>query len=70
MTQTDMNDIYDIIMDTMKIVPKSFDMNGVHFNSDCHMELTEETYETVCTRFGTTQEEGKRIVDIFLGIHV
>lgn len=58
----EMLDIRKIILATMKVVPKAWDMNHQHFNSDCHMELTDKTYELIGKRFGTSSEEGKKIV--------
>jgi hypothetical protein len=63
MKQNEMIEIHKIIMRTLKIVPKAWDMNHQKFNCDCHMELTDKTYELVGERFNTTSEEGKKIVD-------
>ena len=63
MGKNGMMDIHKIIMKTLKIVPKSWDMNSQKFNCDCHMEITNETYELVGERFNTTPEESKEIVD-------
>lgn len=63
MEQNEMIDIHNIIMKTLKIVPKSFDMDNQNFNCDCHMELTQRTYELVGNRFGKSTEDGKKIVD-------
>ena len=63
-----MMDIHKIIMRTLKVVPKAWDMNHQHFNSDCHMELTDRTYYLVGERFDTTPEEGKKIVDHYFQI--
>ena len=62
MEQNEMMDIHKIIMRTLKVVPKAWDMDHQNFNSDCHMELTDKTYELVGNRFGTTPDEGKKIV--------
>jgi len=43
-------------------------MNHQKFNYDCHMELTDKTYELVGDRFGTTPKEGKKIVDHYFMI--
>lgn len=63
MEQNELIDIHKIIMKTLKIVPKAWDMNHQKFNCDCHMEITDETYELVGERFNTTAEEGEKIVD-------
>ncbi len=63
MEKNEMMDIHKIIMKTLKVVPKVWDMNHQHFNSDCHMELTNKTYELVGIRFNTDIEGGKKIVD-------
>ena len=63
-----MMDIHKIIMRTLKVVPKEWDMNHQHFNSDCHMELTDKTYELVGNRFNTDIEDGKNIVDNYFMI--
>jgi hypothetical protein len=68
MKQNEMTDIHKIIMRTLKVVPKAWDMNHQHFNSDCHMELTDRTYYLVGERFDTTPEEGKKIVDHYFQI--
>jgi hypothetical protein len=68
MKQNEMTDIHKIIMRTLKVVPKAWDMNHQHFNSDCHMELTDRTYYLVGDRFDTTPEEGKKIVDHYFQI--
>jgi len=60
--------IHKIIMRTLKIVPKAWDMNSQNFNSDCHMELTDETYELVGNRFNTDIDGGKKIVDNYFTI--
>ena len=66
MEQNEMMKIHKIIMRTLKVVPKAWDMNHQHFNSDCHMELTDKTYELVGKMFNKTSEEGKKIVDDYL----
>jgi hypothetical protein len=66
--QNEMMDIHKIIMRTLKVVPKEWDMNHQHFNSDCHMELTDKTYELVGNRFNTDIEDGKNIVDNYFMI--
>ncbi len=63
-----MMDIHNIIMKTLKIVPKEWDANHTQFNSDCHMELTDKTYELIGKRFNTSSEEGKKIVDNYFMI--
>ena len=68
MEQNEMMDIHKIIMRTLKVVPKEWDMNHQHFNSDCHMELTDKTYELVGNRFNTDIEGGKNIVDNYFMI--
>jgi hypothetical protein len=68
MEQNEMMDIHKIIMRTLKVVPKEWDMNHQHFNSDCHMELTDKTYELVGNRFNTDIEGGKKIVDNYFMI--
>jgi hypothetical protein len=68
MEQNEMMDIHKIIMRTLKVVPKEWDMNHQHFNSDCHMELTDKTYELVGNRFNTDIEDGKNIVDNYFMI--
>ena len=68
MERNEMMDIHKIIMRTLKVVPKAWDMNHQNFNCDCHMELTDKTYELVGDRFGTTLEEGKKIVDNYFMI--
>ena len=68
MEQNEMVDIHNIIMRTMKIVPKAWDMHHQNFNSDCHLELTDETHEMVGERFNTTPEEGKKIVEDYFEI--
>jgi hypothetical protein len=68
MEQNEMMDIHKIIMRTLKVVSKAWDMNHQHFNSDCHMELTDRTYDLVGKRFNTTLEEGKKIVDDYFNI--
>jgi hypothetical protein len=50
------------------VVPKAWDMYHQNFNSDCHMELTDRTYDLVGRRFNTTLEEGKKIVDDYFNI--
>ena len=55
-------------MRTLKVVTKAWDMNHRHFNSDCHMELTDKTYELVGNRFNTDIEGGKNIVDNYFMI--
>ena len=37
-----MMDIHKIIMRTLKVVPKAWDMDYQNFNSDCHRELTDK----------------------------
>lgn len=68
MEQNEMTDIHKIIMRTSKVVPKAWDMNHQNFNCNCHMELTDKTYELVGDRFGTTPEGGEKIVDDYFMI--
>jgi hypothetical protein len=68
MEQNEMMDIHKIIMRTLKVVPKAWDMDHQHFNSDCHMELTDKTYELVGHRFNTDIEGGKKIVEDYFMI--
>jgi hypothetical protein len=68
MEQNEMMDIHKIIMSTLKVVPKAWDMNHQNFNCDCHMELTDKTYELIGERFNTISEEGKNIVDNYFMI--
>lgn len=63
MGHSEMTDIHNIIMSTLKIVPKAWDMHRQKFNCDCHFELTDETYKLVGERFNTTPEGGEKIVD-------
>lgn len=63
MKQNEILDIHKIIMKTLKIIPKDWDMNHQNFNSNCHMELTNKTYELIGNRFETTPEESKKIID-------
>jgi hypothetical protein len=37
MEQNEMMDIHNIIMKTLKIVPKEWDANHTQFNSECHI---------------------------------
>jgi hypothetical protein len=68
MEQNEMMDIHKIIMRTLKVVPNAWDMNYQKFNCDCHMELTDKTYELVGNRFNTDIEGGKKIVDNYFMI--
>ena len=43
--------VHNIIMKTLKVVPKAYDMHGENFNCDCHMELTDETYKLIGKTF-------------------
>lgn len=43
MEKNEMLDIHNIIMNTLMVVPKAFDMDNDKFNCDCHLELTERT---------------------------
>ena len=63
MGENEMMDIHKIIMRTLTVVPKAWDMDNQNFNSDCHMELTDRTYELVGKRFSTDIVGGKKIVD-------
>ena len=63
-----MIDIHKIIVRTMRIVPKAYDVSGENFNCDCHLEMTDNTYRLVGNRFNKTQEEGELIVDNYLAI--
>ena len=63
MEQNEIMDIHKIIMRTLKVVPKAWDMDNKNFNSDCHMELTDRTYELVGKKFNTDIKGGKKIVD-------
>jgi len=45
MEQNEMMDIHKIIMRTLKVVPKAWDVNHQNFNCDCHMELTDKKLE-------------------------
>jgi hypothetical protein len=63
MEQNEMMDIHKIIMRTLKVVPKAWDMNHQHFNCDCHLELTDYTYKLVGDRFNTDIDGSKKIID-------
>lgn len=63
MKNNEIIDIHKIIINTIKITPKAWDMNHQHFNCDCHMELTDKTYELISERFGTTLKESEEIVN-------
>ena len=66
--ENEMEDIHKILMRTMKIVPKAWDMHHQNFNCDCHLELTDKTYKLIGDRFDVTLEESKGIVDSYLTI--
>jgi hypothetical protein len=68
MEHNEMMDIHKIIRRTLKVVPKAWDMNHKHLNSDCHMELTDKTYELVGNKFNTDIEGGKKVVDNYFMI--
>jgi hypothetical protein len=63
MTQSEAIDIQKIVMNTLKVVPKAWDMHGQNFNCDCHLEVTDRTFQLVSKRFNTTIEDAIRMVD-------
>jgi len=68
MKKNEMVIIHDIIIETVKLVPKAWDMHHQKFNCDCHLELTEETYHKIGEKLNSTPEEAIMIVEDYFNI--
>ena len=58
------NTIHNIIMKTLTVVPKAWDMHHENFNCDCHLEL-KDTYLMIGDRFNVTPEVSKEIIELY-----
>lgn len=61
-----MDKIGEIIYKTSRVVPTAFDMGGRNFDSGCHMEVTDRTFESVSREFGVGLEEAREMVEGYL----
>ena len=40
-------EISKVLRNNLKVIPRSYDMHGENFNSDCHMEIANKAYQII-----------------------
>jgi hypothetical protein len=66
MTEKQILAVHNIIMETLKVTPTAWDMNGESYNCGCYIELTEDTYISVGRLFSGDAKLGEEVVNRYL----
>ena len=65
-TEKNKLDIHNIIMKTLKVVPKAWDMHHQNFNCDCHLKLTDETNQLIGEKFNLDNNDSQKLLEEYL----